>query len=323
MKRKVFLAVALVALMAVGAFAQTESDFEVTKSGNAITITKYKGTATVVNIPSRIQNTPVTTIGDSAFMRTRSTSVTIPSGVTSIGRFAFRESSTLASVTIPATVTSIGDDAFLYCTALTSVTFQGTIPASGIHANAFRDDGDLRDKFLAGGAGTYTRSGSGRTAVWTKQGAVSQTPASQYAAESDFGCTKEGNSVTITAYRGNGGVVNIPSTIQGSLVTAIGNNAFMSTSNVTSVTIPSGVTSIGRGAFAECQNLTSVTIPASVTSIGSSAFEANLTSVTFQGTIPASGLNNNAFYDLGDLRAKYLAGGAGTYTRSGNTWTKK
>jgi hypothetical protein len=36
-----------------------------------------------------------------------------------------------------------------------------------------------------------------------------------------------------------------------------------------------------------------------------------------------NGIHDNASYNIGDLRAKYLAGDAGAYTRSGNTWTKK
>jgi len=128
-------------------------------------------------------------------------------------------------------------------------------------------------------------------------------------------------------------------------VTSIGNGAF-GQCVITSITIPNSVTSIGDAAFFECKNLTSITIPNSVTSIGEDAFGEckSLTSVTFQGTISPSGLNSYAFgsiarasffdnghnYSIGDLRAKYLAGGIGTYTRSGSgtwdlpyTWTKQ
>jgi hypothetical protein len=107
---------------------------------------KYVGNSTAVNIPTMIQGSPVDRIYGDAF-----------------------EGAAITSVIIPNSVTTIDSRAFSGCTALASVTFQGKIPESGIHANAFYNLGDLRAKYLAGGAGTYTRSGSGRTAVWTKK----------------------------------------------------------------------------------------------------------------------------------------------------------
>jgi hypothetical protein len=97
----------------------------------------------------------------------------------------------------------------------------------------------------------------------------------------------------------------------------------------TTFIIPGSVTSIGMGAFVRCK-LTSVTIPDSVKGIGYIAFNAcqNLTSVTFQGTIPSIGFHNEA--GGGDLRAKFYADNAtngtpGTYTRAGSsgTWTRQ
>jgi len=66
-----------------------------------------------------------------------------------------------------------------------------------------------------------------------------------------------------------------------------------------------------------------VTIPASVTNIDLAAFSScvNLRSVTFGGA--NTKFNDTEFPEGMDLKAKYKAGGAGTYTLSGKTWTKK
>ena len=71
---------------------------------------------TSVTLPSGLQ-----TIGDSAFSGcTGLTEMTIPDGVTSIGNIAFSGCSKLASVTLPDTLTTLGTSAF-HKTGLTSV----------------------------------------------------------------------------------------------------------------------------------------------------------------------------------------------------------
>ena len=93
-----------------------------------ICITKYKGNAGYVAIPSKIDGKLVTSIGPSAFQDCIGLKrIDIPDGVTSIDSSAFEGCSGLTSVTIPDSVTSIGDSAFYYCRGLTSIKFQGTM----------------------------------------------------------------------------------------------------------------------------------------------------------------------------------------------------
>lgn len=115
-------------------------------------------------------------------------------------------------------------------------------------------------------------------------------------------------------------VLVIPSSIEGVLVTSIGDWAFNNV-QLTTITIPNTVTSIGAYAFGSNQ-LTSVTIPPSVTTIGAEAFRYNQLSRVTIGTGVSIGdrlLTNNQ-----DFRNAYLGGGAGTYigTQTG-TWVKQ
>jgi hypothetical protein len=352
MKRTVFLALALFALMAVGLYAQTEADFEVDSDGKSITITGYKGSTTDVNIPAKIKNLPVTiinksafssygkltsvtipigvtTIGDSAFsMNTNLKSVTIPNSVKSIESGAFSKCISLVNIIIPDSVTSIGANTFANCDSLTSVTFAGSIPASGFNANAFRGFGDIRDKYLAanGGAGTYTRP-NGTATTWTK-GTAAASPAAAGTPGLAFALTADSKGYIVSKGTVTKGDVVIPASYNNLPVTEIAFKAFDSVPDITSVIIPNSVTRLGQAAFSMCIHLKSVTIGSGVKEIGIQTFQncQDLTSVTFQNTF-----SSNSFHDMagfpGDLRAKYLAagGGIGTYTRTagGTTWTKK
>ena len=108
--------------------------------------------------------------------------------------------------------------------------------------------------------------------------------------------------IAIMGYTGTDTNVEIPATINGKTVTAIGNEAFRKNKTIQSVTIPAGVTVIGHYAFHNCSNLTSVTIPNTVTSIGDYAFTgcSKLTSATIPASVTAIG--NSAFYACSSLK---------------------
>ncbi|MDO4543767.1 MAG: leucine-rich repeat domain-containing protein [Clostridia bacterium] len=97
----------------------------------------------------------------------------------------------------------------------------------------------------------------------------------------DFLYTISDNQVIITGYWGPDAEFEVPSTIEGYPVTAIGNAAFSFRSDLTQVTLPDSVVAIGDGAFYYCSALTSVDLGANVRVIYEDAFYdcENLTSV--------------------------------------------
>jgi len=152
-----------------------------------------------------------------------------------------------------------------------------------------------------------------------------------------FDYTTTNGTITIISYIGYPGeatvprTITIPGTINGLLVTGIGNSFFLFGGSMTNLTIPSSVTNIAHGALQYCPSLTTVTvdpgnpayssvagvlfnqsqttlihypadkagssytIPSSVTNISDFAFYgcSNLTSVAFGGSVVSIG--NDAF----------------------------
>ena len=92
-------------------------------------------------------------------------------------------------------------------------------------------------------------------------------------ASADFQYTVTNGFATVTAYVGAETEVEIPATIDGYTVTAIGDRAFLDHFKLTSVTLPKTVTSIGWFAFSGCIALEQITVPAAVSSISYGAFQ--------------------------------------------------
>jgi hypothetical protein len=105
----------------------------------------------------------------------------------------------------------------------------------------------------------------------------------------DLGYTTTNGKVTITdCDEAATGELVIPQTIEGILVTSIGELAFGNCFTLTNITLPDSVVSIGDSAFLSCFSLTSIRIGSGVTSIGESAFVDcfSLTNIIFQGAAP-------------------------------------
>lgn len=231
------------------------------------TIKKYNGNDAVVNIPSEINGTPVTTIGNAAF---RDSSVT--------------------SVTIPASVTEIGSNAFAGCTNLTSVNYEGdwsnlTIqsgnPAVQDAANAPLFDFEfIPPDNTAVIVTNYKYNGA----------AADVTIPSRY----------QGKPVTMIGHAAffNSAVTSV--TIPDS-VTSISDEAFINCPKLTNISIPNSVTYIGFSAFSSCTSLKSITLPSSLSFISGALFLGCSQLTTIHIPVSVTSIGNNAFADCPSL----------------------
>lgn len=227
------------------------------------TIKKYNGNDAVVNIPSEINGTPVTTIGNAAF---RDSSVT--------------------SVTIPASVTEIGSNAFADCTNLTSVNYEGdwsklTIQSGNPAVEDAAKDAANEQLFDF----EFILNNTAVIVISYKGTAADVTIPSRY----------KGKPVTVidhTAFYNNSAVTSV--TIPDS-VTAIPDYAFGFCSQLTNISIPNSVTFIGFSAFNSCTSLKSITLPSSLSTIQSYAFYNCGNLKTIRIPVSVTSIGNYAF----------------------------
>ncbi len=190
---------------------------------------------------------------------------TVPNTVTAIVDKAFRYSTNLTSVSVPSGVISIGTLAFDGCASLSAISVNSGNP------NYSSVDGVLFDKnqtvligYPAGKAGSYTVPNNvaaiGNSAFANSAGLAGVTIPSSV--------TSIGNS----AFYNYTSMLSI--TIPGT-VTSIGDWTFSSCSSLISATIGNGIGSIGDWAFSNCGGLAGMYFEGSAPGIASSAFEAD------------------------------------------------
>ena len=200
------------------------------------------------------------------------TSLTLPTGITSIGYGAFIGCSGLTSLTLPAGITKIGSSAFSGCSGLTSLTLPDGITSIGYCA--FHGCSGLTSLTLPDGITSI-----GSRAFKYCSGLTSLTLPD--------GITKIGDE----AFNGCRGLTSL--TLP-DCITSIGSRAFNGCRGLTSLTLPAGITKIGDEAFYGCSGLTSLTLPDGITSIGDKAFKgcSGLTSIyVYAEKVPKIGGN--------------------------------
>ena len=204
------------------------------------TITSYKGNATSLIIPSKLDGYTVVAIGNEAFKgNSLLRAVSFPDTVTAIGDLAFFGCNSLSSITLNDGLMTIGTRAFASCTSLWAIDIPDTV--TKISAGAFAQCSALH----------YVKLSS----------ALEQLDAHAF-----FDCDK---LISIT----------IPKTLTKSVDAYINeyaygyqNGAFYNCDGLKNVTIEDGATIVAGGLFANCPGIKTITIPNSVTEIGDYAF---------------------------------------------------
>ena len=196
------------------------------------------------------------------------TSVSLPSGITSLEWYCFDGCSSLTSISLPSGITELKGGCFRDCSSLTSISLPSGITELG--AYCFSGCSNLTSISLPSGitslAGFCFQDCSSLTSVSLPSGIT------ELGAYCFSGCSN------LTS-------VSLPSGI-----TSLGYGCFEGCSSLASVSLPSGITSLGYRCFWDCSSLTSIELPSGITSLGESCFSlcSNLKSMLCLAVEPPS-----------------------------------
>ncbi len=251
-------------------------------------------------------------IADSAFTGTFINAITLPNGITSIGKYAFKNTY-ISKINLPTSLKSIGDGAFWFCVGINQITLPNGLTTIGKYAfnttnisaitfpssitsigdSAFGDanissvfaewttpialNANVFKNITLSSVNLYVPDASkslyASANVWKDFNAAVLTSITYEGILYNFNGT---NTLTVGINTNFVGEAIIPNSFtflsKNYTVTEIKDSAFFNCIELTKVVIPSTITKLGIRTFMNCSNLVSVSIPNSVTSIGLFSF---------------------------------------------------
>lgn len=278
--------------------------FEWSQTSDEVTIVKYKGTLSDVEIPSKIGDCVVVSIAEFAFQNADIKSVVIPSTVKSIGANAFEYCYSLASVTFNSgsQLSQLGNGVFYNCGKLTNINLQKCEKLASLPTGTFSDCSKLANIILPD---SVTSIGSFAFFRCEALSNITLPEMLTEIEEATFQDCESLHNITIPEKVVKIGryaffkckvleKVEIPANVQ-----VIEEKAFMECSELKNVTFDANIklSSIGANAFTSCQKMETLIIPASVKTIGMAPFsDCVLLKIFCEASSVQSGWNNEWNY---------------------------
>ena len=198
-------------------------------------------------------------LGDMISNRRDMTSVDFPSGITSIGDYAFDNCKSLALTSLPNSIARIGNNAFNNCTSLALTSLPNSI--TNISSAAFNNCTSL--------------------ALTSLPNSITNISSAAFSGCTSLALTSLPNSITSIGNNAFSRCTSLALTSLPNSITSIDSYAFSGCTSLALTSLPSELTSIDRNAFNNCTSLTSLRIGSNIQTIDSDAFNGctNLTTI--------------------------------------------